>query len=81
MFMYSNLIFCLTPGLFTLSGDGRRFEQRLIDMMIPESYLELQQRIHSEARYFKQHQEKGPPILSWNDILKYEFGCIHNLYV
>ena len=73
--------FCLTSDLFMLSGDGRRFEQRLTDMMIPESYLGLQQRIHSEASYFKMHQEKGPPILSWNDIVKYESACIHNIHV
>ena len=71
MFMHGNFNLCLTPNLFILSGGGRRFEQRLIDMMIPKSYLELQQRIHSEANYLKQHQEKGPPILSWNDIFKY----------
>ena len=41
-------------------------------MMIPENYLQLQQRIHTEARSFGLHKERGPPILSWNDILKYE---------
>ena len=48
-------------------------------MMIPESYLTLQQRIHSEASSSKQDQEKGPPILSWNDILKYVYmnPCMH----
>ena len=41
-------------------------------MMIPESFLNLQERIHFEARYFRLHKEKGPPILSWNEILKYD---------
>ena len=68
-----NSICCLlNVDLFTLSGDGRRFEQRLIDMMIPESYLQLQEIICCEAKDFRLHKEKGPPILLWNDILKYE---------
>ena len=62
-------------ALCILSGDGRRFEQKLIDVMIPESFLNLQDRIHFEARYFRLHKEKGPPILSWKEILKYE--CMH----
>ena len=44
-------------------------------MMIPERFLELQERIHYEARNFKLHKEKGPPILSQNEILKYK--CLH----
>ena len=49
-------------------------------MMIPESFLNLQERIHFEARYFRLHKEKGPPILSWNEILKYECMYMHTLH-
>ena len=53
-------------------GGDKRFEQKVINMMIPENYLKFQERIHSEASYFRRHKEQRPPILSWDEILKYK---------
>jgi len=54
------------------SGGDRRFEQKVINMMVPENYLKFQERIQAEASYCRLHREKRPPILSWDEILKYE---------
>ena len=49
----------------------KRFEQALIYVRIPVKYWELQDRINVEAAYYRRHKEKGPPILSWDEIIKY----------
>ena len=49
-------------------------------MMVPENYLKFQERIHSEASYCRLHKEKRPPVLSWDEILKYKLH-IANVFV
>ena len=45
-----------------------------MEMMIPNKYLALQRKIIAEAGDFRLHKERrGPPILSWNQILEYEY--------
>ena len=45
-----------------------------MDMMIPNKYLALQRKIIAETGNFRLHKERrGPPILSWNQILEYEY--------
>ena len=45
-----------------------------MDMMIPNKYLKLQRKIIAEGANFRLHKERnGPPILSWNEMLKYEY--------
>ena len=64
------------PQLHILGS--RRFEQKLTDMMIPNKYLELHKKIIAEAGDFRLHKErKGPPILSWKQILEYELFIYH----
>ena len=42
-----------------------------MDIMIPNKYLTLQERIIAEAGHFRLYKEKrGPPILSWNQMLE-----------
>ena len=49
-----------------------------MDMMIPNKYLALQRKIIAEAANFRLYKEKrGPPILSWNQILEYEYCLLH----
>jgi len=55
--------------MYLVSGN-KRFEQKLLSVRIPVKYLELQNRIIAEATYYRRHKEKGPPILSWDEIIK-----------
>ena len=55
----------------------KRYEQRLINMMIPDKYLQLQEKIIAEASNFRLYKKKrGPPILSWKQILEYEYCAL-----
>ena len=45
-----------------------------MDMMIPNKYLKLQTKIIAEGAGFRLHKERrGPPILSWKEMLEYEY--------
>ena len=50
-------------------------------MMVPEKYLKFQERIYAEASYCRLHKEKRPPILSWDEMLKYvlQYVICHNV--
>ena len=61
--------------IVVVSGN-KRFEQKLLSVRIPVKYSELQNRIIAEATYYRRHREKGPPILSWEEIVK----CVTILY-
>jgi len=59
-----------TFSLMIAVAGTKRFEQDLLSVRIPIKYWDLQNGINSEAAYYRRHKEKGPPILSWDEIIK-----------
>jgi len=60
--------------MITVAGT-KRFEQELLYVRIPVKYWKLQSIIYVEAAYYRRHKEKGPPILSRDEITKWVIMC------
>ena len=60
--------------MITVAGT-KRFERELLYVRIPVKYWNLQSIINAKAAYYRRHKEKGPPILSWDEITKWVIVC------
>ena len=47
------------------------FSQQLKDMKVPVKYHDFQCLLSSKVALINKHQEDGPPILTWQQILRY----------
>jgi len=61
---------CFSLAIIIFSLGSKSFKKLLKDVTIPVSYLTFQGIISNKVVRFEKGKDKGPPILTWDDIVK-----------